>query len=62
MFNRQRDKFNALNLLVELISTLVTIWIFFFIKLIKGHAYSQEPITLCQWAIYLIQDLMSKIR
>lgn len=61
MFQRHTDRFNALNLLVELIVTLITICIFFFIKLIKSPAYSEEPITLCQWIVYFIQDLMSKI-
>lgn len=48
-----------MNLVVELVSTAVTFWVFFSIKLIKHHAFSDDPITLFQWIIFIIQDIVS---
>jgi len=57
--DKRRERFSALNLIAELVSTAVTFWAFFAIKLIKNHPYSDEPITLFQWIIFLIQDIIS---
>jgi len=57
LFQRRRERFSALNVVVELISTVVTAWIFFFLKLINCPACSDEPVTIFQYIIFLIQNI-----
>jgi len=57
LFQRRRERFSALNLVVELISTVVTLWFFFVLKLIRYPAYSDKPITIFQYIIFLLQSL-----
>lgn len=61
MFRRRRDRFSALNLVVELISTVVTVWVLFFLKLIRCPACSNEPVTIFKYIIFLIQNLLSSV-
>jgi uncharacterized protein with PQ loop repeat len=56
------DRFSALNLVLELVSTAITFWVFFSIRLIKDHAYSDNPITLFQWIVFIIQDIVGTTR
>ncbi len=62
IFHKGRERFSALNLVVELISTAVSFWVFFSIKLIKHHAFSDDPITLFQWIVFIIQDIVGTTR
>jgi len=57
--DRSRERFSVVSLIVEIISTFVTFSIFFLFKLVKYPAYSDEPITLFQWTVYLIQEIVS---
>jgi hypothetical protein len=57
VYRRRRERFSALNLIVELISTGVTVWFLFFLKLIRCPTYSDEPVTIFQYIIFLIQNL-----
>lgn len=59
MFQRRRERFSALNLVVELISTVVTVWFLFFLKLVRCPAYSDEPLTIFQYFVFLLQSLLN---
>ena len=57
VYRRRRERLSALNLAVELISTVVTVWFIFFLKLISCPSCSDEPVTIFQYIVFLIQNL-----
>ena len=58
MFQRRRERFSALNLIAELITTAVTLWVFFVLKLINCPVCSDKPVTIFQYIIFLAQSLL----
>lgn len=54
---RGRGRFSALSLVIELVSTVVVLWVFFVIELIRCPAFSDDPVTIFQYIQFLIQSI-----
>ena len=61
MFRRRRERFSALNVFVELASSLAAIWIFFVLKIINCPACADEPVTIFRYIIFLTKSLMNAV-